>query len=161
MSMVKYCWMCQLGTFLSTTGITADLYDLVNLDNPTPHPYQRMAVHVPYEPWDGRFDGCAGSKNMSLAHKLGSCMDKRTATSEVAIRRRGRSVRGESTPLTCRLKSLLTSGSEGAFRPSTTSSSSMGGSSLTKGAGARFLSGRAHLDPRGTTVAIVVACHAL
>jgi len=74
--------MCQLGTFLSTTGITADLYDLVNLDRPTPHPYQRMAVHVPYEPWDG----CAGSKNMSLAHKLGSCMDKRTATSEVAMR---------------------------------------------------------------------------
>ena len=35
-------------------------------------------------------DGCAGSKNMSLAHKLGSCMDKRTATiyatSEVAMR---------------------------------------------------------------------------
>ena len=85
-SMPKYCWMCQLGTFLNTTGITADLYDLVNLDKPTPHPYQRMAVHVPYEPWDGRLDGCAGSKNMSLAHKLGSCMDIHTATSEVAMR---------------------------------------------------------------------------
>ena len=86
----RYCWMCQLGTFLNMTGITADLYDLVNLDQPTPHPYQRMAVHVPYEPWGGRLDGCAESKNMSLAHKLGSCMDKeslkRMATSEVAMR---------------------------------------------------------------------------
>ena len=80
-----YCWMCQLGTFLSTTGITADLYDLVNLDKPTPHPYQRMAVHVPYEPWDGRFNGCPGSKNKSLSHKLGSCMDLHT-TSELAMR---------------------------------------------------------------------------
>ena len=84
-SMKWFCWMCQLGTFLSTTGITADLYDLVNLDEPTPHPYQRMAVHVPYEPWDGRFNGCPGSKNKSLSHKLGSCMDLHT-TSELAMR---------------------------------------------------------------------------
>ena len=47
--MGAFCWMCQLGGFLSTTGITADLYDFVDLDAPTPHPYQRLSVHTTYE----------------------------------------------------------------------------------------------------------------
>jgi hypothetical protein len=47
--MGAFCWMCQLGGFLSTTGITADLYDFVDLDVPTPHPYQRLSVHTTYE----------------------------------------------------------------------------------------------------------------
>lgn len=47
--MGAYCWMCQLGTFLNTTGITTDLYDFVDLDTPTHVPYQRMSVHTTYE----------------------------------------------------------------------------------------------------------------
>lgn len=48
-TMGTFCWMCQLGTFLNTTGITADLYDFVDLDALTPVPYQRMSVHTTYE----------------------------------------------------------------------------------------------------------------
>jgi hypothetical protein len=47
--MFTFCWMCQLGSFVNNTGITSDLYDFVDLDSPTPHPYQRLAIHVPYE----------------------------------------------------------------------------------------------------------------
>lgn len=46
---VPYCWMCQLGTFVNTTGETAGEYDFVDLDAPTDRPYQRMAVHVKWE----------------------------------------------------------------------------------------------------------------
>jgi hypothetical protein len=44
-----FCWMCQLGTFVNVTGLTASEYDMVDVDAPTEHPYQRLAVHVTYE----------------------------------------------------------------------------------------------------------------
>ena len=44
-----FCWMCQLGTFFNATGLTAGVYDMVDVDAPSYHPYQRLAVHVNYE----------------------------------------------------------------------------------------------------------------
>ena len=52
----RYCWMCQLGTFLEITGRTRGAYNLVYLERTTntrhsnaSAPYQRMAMHVTYE----------------------------------------------------------------------------------------------------------------
>lgn len=44
-----FCWMCQLGTFVSTTNITADYYQFVSLDDGSQIPYQRFSAHVTYE----------------------------------------------------------------------------------------------------------------
>jgi len=44
-----FCWMCQLGTFVNATGLTAGEYDMVDVDAPTDRPYQRLAIHVNYE----------------------------------------------------------------------------------------------------------------
>jgi hypothetical protein len=46
---ISFCWMCQLGTFVNATGATAREYDMVDLDAPADHPYQRLAVHVNHE----------------------------------------------------------------------------------------------------------------
>lgn len=48
-SMTLFCWMCQLSAFVGATGTGAHLYDLVDVDVPTAHPYQRLALHVTYE----------------------------------------------------------------------------------------------------------------
>jgi len=43
----EFCWMCPLGTFLQTTGMTLGMYALINVDDAA---YQRFAIHTPYEP---------------------------------------------------------------------------------------------------------------
>ena len=69
-AIMSFCWMCQLGTFINTTGITADLYDLVDVDARTAHPYQRLAVHVPYELAPGAdFDASS-----AMAVRQGLCL---------------------------------------------------------------------------------------
>lgn len=76
-----FCWMCQLGSFINNTGTTAELYDFVDLDAPTDHPYQRMAIHTTYEKAPG-LDYDASSKLMvkqglcwSVGHQLAGCKD--------------------------------------------------------------------------------------
>ena len=49
----QYCWMCQINTFLQTTGLTADCYELIDVESFSSRPYRRFAVHVNYESLSG------------------------------------------------------------------------------------------------------------
>ena len=48
----RFCWMCQLGTFLNMTGTTLESYELVNLDDKNSSTiYQRLGSHLTWEPY--------------------------------------------------------------------------------------------------------------
>ena len=45
----RFCWMCQLGTFLELTERTRQVYNLITLEDIRAVPYQRMGMHITYE----------------------------------------------------------------------------------------------------------------
>ena len=53
MATITYCWMCQINTFIQSTGETADAYELIDIESSASRPYQRFSLHVNYESVDG------------------------------------------------------------------------------------------------------------
>lgn len=71
-----FCWMCQINTFIQTTGETADAYELIDVESSASRPYQRLALHVNYERVDGATDGMSVvefKKSADAAIRQGLC----------------------------------------------------------------------------------------
>ena len=90
---ITFCWMCQINTFIQSTGETADAYELIDIESSASRPYQRFSLHVNYE----SFDGVIGDKSIpefkksadaavqqGLCRALGSRLLKSCLGSEVS-----------------------------------------------------------------------------